>query len=67
VTTVTKRLVCEHCRRQADTPWEVDPADRLLRPLDLLPYFYERVRRNNNRSGTELACLQCGRTVPWPR
>jgi hypothetical protein len=63
---VTKKLECRRCHTTAETIWHESDADHLLRPIDLLPLFFERVRLNNNRTGTEIVCNGCERAVPWP-
>jgi hypothetical protein len=64
---VLKKLECCRCDVEAKTLWDENPSNQSLRPIDLLPSFYERVRLSNNRSCTEIACSNCERTVYWPR
>jgi hypothetical protein len=63
---IIKKLECDQCGQKAQTAWIAEPDGRSIRPLDLMPHFYERVRLNNERSGTEIACSTCERAIAWP-
>jgi hypothetical protein len=63
---VQRILKCGRCGKGGMTKWSRD-VSAPLHAVDLQPSFYLRVKRTDNRSGAELACMTCDLAQPWPQ